>query len=119
MKRILFVLLLLPNLLFAETYTYNMLSFTEKGSDNFSVDKNANVYCAGTIELNGNSITIDKKTYELKPMRRENYFKCKGEIFRLVYAGSRLSYVEHHTFNKILNYRIQNNAQTLRVRNSG
>lgn len=119
MKRLLFILFFLPNIVFAETYTYNLLSFTEKGSDNFSVDKNATVYCAGIIEFNGTSIKIDKKTYEVKPMRRENFYKCKGGIFRLVYSGNRLAYVEHSTYNKIYNYRIQHNAQPLRMRNSG
>ena len=118
MKNILFILLLHPNLLKAESFSYNRLIMVSQGSDNFSLDRDKTVRTKGTINIEGNSITIDKESYTLKPTKKENCFKCKGGMFQMVYVAGRLAYVQHYRFGKIYNYHIQNTPDPAKGRNS-
>lgn len=118
MKHILFILLMLPGLVKAESFNYNQLILVQEGSDNFSIDKDQSTLAKGTISFDGNTISIDKESYALKPMKKDNFFKCKGGMFHMVYVNSRLAYVQHYRFGKIYNYRIQNNAAPVHGRNS-
>ena len=118
MKNILFILLLLPNLLKAESFSYNRLIMVSQGSDNFSLDRDKTVRTKGTINIEGNSITIDKESYTLKPTKKENCFKCKGGMFQMVSVAGRLAYVQHYRFGKIYNYHIQNTPDPAKGRNS-
>jgi hypothetical protein len=117
MKNILFILLLLPNLLKAETFSYNQLIMVRQGDDNFGLDQDKSIRKAGTINFDGNTISIDSETFALKPTKKENFFKCKGGRFQMVYVSGRLAYVQHYRFGKIYNYRIQHTATPDRGRN--
>jgi hypothetical protein len=119
MKKLLFILLLLPNLVKAETFNYNQLILVSQGDDNFGLDKDQSIRKNGTINIEGNSIQIDNETFALKPTKKENCFKCKGGMFQMVYVAGRLAYVQHYRFGKIYNYRIQNTAAPDRGRNAG
>jgi hypothetical protein len=120
MKHILFILLLaLPGIIKAESFTYNKLILVQQGNDNFSIDKDSEVLTKGVINFDGgSSISIDGQHYELKPMKKENCFKCKGGMIRLVYSSGRLAYVQHYSRGRIYNYRIQFDAAPARGRNS-
>ena len=120
MKQLLFILmLLLPSLVKAESYTYNKLIEKATGSDNFSVDSDNEAYVMGTIEFDGKSITIDKKTYAVTAMKKENCYRYKGGMFRFIYCGEKLCYIQHFNYNAFYNYRIQHTAKPLTARNSG
>ena len=118
MKQLLFILMLLPSLLKAESYTYNHVSLIQQGSDNFSVDKKSEMYAVGTITFDGNNITIDKKVYEVTPMKKSNCYRYKGGMIQLVYRDNKLVCVQHYDYAKLSNYRIKHTAEPLRRRNS-
>lgn len=111
--------MLLPGLVKADSFQYNRLITSVEGSDNFSMDKNSEARVAGTIEVATDRIAIDGASYELKPMKKENCFKSKNSIFRLVYSGSKLLYVQHFSRGKVYSYRIQHQAQPATGRNAG
>lgn len=119
MKKLLFILMLLPSILKAESYTYNLVSLIQQGSDNFSIDKKNEIYAVGTISFEGNSITIDKKVYEVTPMKKDNCFRYKGGMIQMVYRNNKLVCVQHYDHGKLSNYRIKHSAEPLRTRNSG
>jgi hypothetical protein len=118
MKHLLFILIMLPNLLKAESFTYNHLVLAIEGSDNFSINKSTEQRAAGTINFDGGSISINDEHFALKPMKKENCFRTKGGMFRLVYTGSKLSYVQHYRRGTIYSYRIQGVANPVQGRNS-
>lgn len=119
MKQLLFILMLLPSVLRAESYTYNHVSQIQQGSDNFSVDKKNEVYAMGTISFDGKSITIDRTVYEVTPMKKDNCYRYKGGMIQLVYRDNKLVCVQHYDYGKLSNYRIKHAAEPLRTRNSG
>lgn len=118
MKQLLFILMLLPTLLRAESFTYNMVSLTQQGNDNFSIDKKSEVYALGIIDFDGTSISIDKKVYELTPMRKDNCYRYKGGMFQLVYRNNQLVSVLHYDYGKLCSYRIKHSVEPIRSRNS-
>lgn len=118
MKSLLFILLLLPCMLRAESFTYNRVTLTQQGSDNFSIDKNSEIYAVGVIDFDGTSISIDKKVYELIPMRKDHCYRYKGGMFQLIYRDNKLASVLHYDYGKLCSYRIKHSAQPLRTRNS-
>ncbi len=119
MKQLLFILMLLPSVLKAESYTYNLVSLIQQGNDNFSIDKKNEIYAVGTISVDGKSITIDQKVYDVTPMKKDNCYRYKGGMIQLVYRDSKLVCVQHYNYGKLSNYRIKHAAEPLRTRNSG
>jgi hypothetical protein len=118
MKHLLFILMLLPAMLKAESYTYNQVSLTQQGSDNFSIDKKSEVHAVGVIDFDGSTISIDKKTYDLTPMKKGNCYRYKGGMFQLVYRDNKLVSVQHYDYGKLCNYRIKHTVEPIRSRNS-
>jgi len=111
--------MLLPSVLKAESYTYNLVSLIQQGNDNFSIDKKNEIYAVGTISVDGKSITIDQKVYDVTPMKKDNCYRYKGGMIQLVYRDSKLVCVQHYNYGKLSNYRIKHAAEPLRTRNSG
>lgn len=106
MRYFLFTAMLLPGLLQAESYTYNHVCKTTQGNDNFSIDTHGEVYAVGTIDLDETTITIDKKVYSLKPMKKSNCYRYKGGMFQLFYKDNKLVGVQQYDYVKFSNYRI-------------
>lgn len=117
MKHLLFILMMLPAIARAESYTYNHVSLTRPGSDNFSIEKNSEAYTVGIIDFDGSTISIDEKVYKLTPMRRDNCFRYKGGMFQLVYRDNKLVSVLHYDYGKLYSYRIKHSAEPVRIRN--
>lgn len=103
-KLTIIILMLLPATLFAKNYKYGKLIIASKGNDNISMDKTIVRESQGNISLEGKFLRIDNRHYKLKAIKGENLYKANGRIFRLLYSGDNLAYVEIFNYDKVYSY---------------
>ncbi len=114
MRYLLFTIMLLPVLLKAESYTYDHVCKSTQGNDNFSIATHGEVNAVGTIEVDETTITIDKKVYSLRPMKKSNCYRYKGGMFQLFYKDNKLVAVQQYDYVKFSNYRIAHMEEQLK-----
>lgn len=96
--------MLFPLAVFGKNYKYAKLIIASKGNDNISMDKTIVRESQGNISLEGKFLRIDNKHYKLKPIKGENMYKANGHVFKLVFSGDNLAYVELFNYDKVYSY---------------
>ncbi|HRO41350.1 MAG TPA: hypothetical protein PL009_00855 [Flavipsychrobacter sp.] len=102
MKTILFTLLFLPSVAFAEkgNYTYNAITQIVSGADNFKPSQYEAIEQQGMITVAQDFLKIDDKVLKLKPTNDRKVYRIKGGVVKFIYENSALVSVQLYQYNK-------------------
>ena len=109
MKAILFFLLFMPLAAGATgvTYAYSKVNLIQNGSDSFTLPEYSSAENPGTIVIRGSNMTIDDRTYRLKPTRKPNVYRIRGGMARFVFKSRKLVAVQLCRYNQLQQYSVE------------
>lgn len=106
MKKLLFILCMLPVLSFAQDYKYNRVTIVDKGTDGFSLAGTMDRDARGVISVEKEALIIDGKEYKFKKRISLHTYKAKGCVVQLKYCGDNLCFVYIESIDRNKVYRI-------------
>ena len=108
MKKLLFILCVLPVLGFAQDYKYNRVIIVEKGTDGFALAGTIDKDMDGSISVEKDALVIDGKEYKFRKRISLHTYKAKGCVIQLKYCGDNLCFVNIESIDRNKVYRIDN-----------
>ncbi len=104
MKTIFSLLLLLPAFAFGQEFRYNKVHITPQAGDNFQIGTAHLKTATGSISLEGSSLSIDERTYNLEPTDEPDVFKTDKGLVKFHYHEDQLVAVRVYRFSAIRSY---------------
>jgi len=91
MRRLIFILCLLPSLAFGfkGTFNYSKITVLAAGSDGFTLDQAVSNELHGALQISHSSITIGKKNYRLTATDDRTIYKIKGGMIKFDFDENR------------------------------